>query len=89
MAKHSIHTMRQPCLALVLLPLLSTVAEALSLQQAMQQNIQRAFQEGLGGLSARVATAAAGPATDEYDGYGGESVVQLAETSQANCRPLG
>lgn len=54
-----------------------------------QQNIQRAFQEGLGGLSARVATAAAGPATDEYDGYGGESVVQLAETSQANCRPLG
>lgn len=33
MAKHSIHTMRQLCLALVLLPLLSTVAEALSLRK--------------------------------------------------------
>jgi hypothetical protein len=65
------------------------MAEALSLQQAIQQNMQRALQESLGGLGARVATAAAGPAKDEYDGYGGESVVQLAETSQENCRALG
>jgi hypothetical protein len=65
------------------------MAEALSLQQAIQQNMQRALQESLGGLGARVATTAAGPAKDEYDGYGGESVVQLAETSQENCRALG
>jgi hypothetical protein len=66
------------------------MAEALTLEQTIQLNMQRAIQESLGGLGARAATAAAGPAKEEYDaGYGGESVIQLAETSQENCRTLG
>lgn len=81
--------MHRLCSAVVLLPLLLAMAEALSLQQAMQQNMQQALKSSLGGLGARVATAAAGPAKDDYDGYGGESVAQLAETSQEYCRPLG
>lgn len=81
--------MHRLCRTVVLLPLLLAMAEALSLEQTIQQNMQRAIQESLGGLGARVATAAAGPAKEEYDSYGGESVIQLAETSQDNCRTFG